>query len=509
MRYVSYTKAVSWSRKNVDNTIPEQNEAISLWLKDNGGAALEKKYTDRKKDVEADAGFMEMIHDGMERKYDCIIVKDLTYLGNCLQAARHHILDTMYAAGIHLVVTDDHFDSSKVESKEVFQYFDAKRNEEHGDIFRNWLSQKGDAYLISNSIPYGYRRSPDGNNIIKDESISKIVDEMFRRHLEGDSFHTIAGWLNFERVDCPKIHRLKMFGKEIPEETEYWDDDKVRRIIRSPIYTGAVVNKKQEVVAEGCHEPYITLDVFKTIKMAKYVYAPRGDDGKIIKKNANFIRPYHGKLFCAKCGKSLVFSKSGKSRTGYRCSPGCWGKGDLDKWTIPEEEVYGRYKEKLLEEKKLAVKFMAVMQSGAYEKKRDEELDRISARFSRAVAELKVSMIDRVPLYDSYHEGKISKAEYEERLKLFQKRMKDSSSFYDETSEKVQKVKTAYSAGNQWLTLFCDIKVPDEADHVFIEKTIDRIELVMNSPYNPSGNDFSMEVQFAKSDWKRFLEGGI
>ncbi len=509
MRYVSYTKAVSWSKKDITNSIPEQNEAISLWLKRNGKQDVQKKYIDKKNDVMAETGFLEMIQDGMERKFDCIVVKDISYLGYCLQAARHHILDTLYEVGINFVVTEDDFDSSKEERQDVIRYFDGKRNEEHGEVFRNWLSNKGDAYLISNSIPFGYKRSPSGNNLAKDESISSVVEEMFRKYKAGDSFHTIAGWLNYEHVDCPKIHRLKMFGKELPSEVEYWDDDKVRRIIRSPIYTGAIVNKKQEVVAEGCHEPYISLEEFKKIKLAKYVYAPRGEDGKIVKKNVNFIRPFHGKLFCAKCGKSIVLSKSSaNSRSGYRCGPGCWGKGELEKWTIPEAEVYATYKEKLLEEKELAKKYMELMQEGIYEERRDEELDRLSARFAKAVAELKVDMIERVPLYDSYKEGKISEAEYKERLALFQKRMKDGSVYYEETGEKVQKIKTAYSARNQWLTLFSDIQIPDEADHIFIDKTIDRIELVMNKPFDPSGNDFSMKIQFAKSDWKRYLEGG-
>lgn len=508
MRYVSYTKAVSWSRKNIECSILKQNDVIASWLKENGDINLQKKYIDKKVDVMAESGFLEMIKDAMEGKFDCIVVKDFSYFGHDMKSARHHILDTMYEGGIHFVVVDDKFDSSKTERLDVIRYFEAKGNEEHGEIFRNFLSEKGDSYVISNSIPFGYKRSPEGNNLAKDESISEIVDEMFRQYFEGKSFHDIAGWLNFHHVDCPKIHRLKMFGKELPKDMEYWDDDKVKRIIRSPVYTGAVINNKSEVLAEDCHEPYISIDKFRTIKLAKYVYAPRGEDGKV-KRKPYAIRPYHGKLFCSRCGRSLsLTTREDTGVTGYRCGAGCWGGGDLDRWTIPEEEVYSRFRQMLYKEKEQAQLLMKEMQAGAYEKKRDEELDRVSARFKRAVAELKVSMSDRLPLYDSYKAGMISAEEYEKRLEDFQKRMKAETDFYNETAEKVKDIKTAFSVRNPWLMLFSNLLVPDEADHVFIEKVTERIELIMNRPYNREGNDFSMSVQFSKPEWKRYLEGG-
>ena len=68
MRCVSYTRTTSCcaTEEKTENVIGIQNKQIQSFLKERGWK-LEEKYSDRKNDKDADAGFQKLRADGMSR----------------------------------------------------------------------------------------------------------------------------------------------------------------------------------------------------------------------------------------------------------------------------------------------------------------------------------------------------------------------------------------------------------------------------------------------------------
>lgn len=128
---------------------------------------LLKKYSDRKNDEKARTAFDQMTDDGVERKFDCIIVASMYYCGPDFPAARQAIKETLYATGIDLIVLDEGLDTRTASRKEVEDYFEAKRCEMHAEIMFAWRRKQGAGFRLTSSVPFGYIRRNGESNMIQ------------------------------------------------------------------------------------------------------------------------------------------------------------------------------------------------------------------------------------------------------------------------------------------------------------------------------------------------------
>lgn len=72
----------------------------------------------------------------------------------------------------------------------------------------------------------------------------------------------IAKWLNEQGVEPPMRHKKRILGKSYEAESDQWTTDMLRCLFRNPTYTGAAANGSRQIIAENCHEPYITKEQF-------------------------------------------------------------------------------------------------------------------------------------------------------------------------------------------------------------------------------------------------------
>ena len=107
MKCVSYTRTLPWKNHQSELTIAEQNQRIAAYLAEHKELDLLKKYSDRRNDEKARTAFDQMTDDGVERKFDSIIVASMYYCGPDFPAARQAIKETLYATGIDLIVLDE------------------------------------------------------------------------------------------------------------------------------------------------------------------------------------------------------------------------------------------------------------------------------------------------------------------------------------------------------------------------------------------------------------------
>ena len=186
MKCVSYTRTLPWKNHQSKLTIAEQNQRIAAYLAEHKELDLQKKYSDRKNDEKARAAFDQMTNDGVERKFDCIIVASMYYCGPDFPAVRQAIKETLYAAGIDLIVLD----------------------EMHAEIMFAWRKKQGAGFRLTNSVPFGYIRRNGESNMIKDEEVAPYLSEAFSRYASGRKMRDIAKWLNEQGVDPPMKHKF-------------------------------------------------------------------------------------------------------------------------------------------------------------------------------------------------------------------------------------------------------------------------------------------------------------
>ncbi|RGF77200.1 hypothetical protein DXA70_09645 [Faecalibacterium sp. OF04-11AC] len=158
MKCVSYTRTLPWKNHQGELAIAEQNQRIAAYLAEHKELDLLKKYSDRKNDEKARTAFDQMTDNGVERKFDCIIVASMYYCGPDFPAARQAIKETLYATGIDLIVLDEGLDTRTASRKEVEDYFEAKRCEMHAEIMFAWRRKQGAGFRLTSSVPFGYIR---------------------------------------------------------------------------------------------------------------------------------------------------------------------------------------------------------------------------------------------------------------------------------------------------------------------------------------------------------------
>ena len=121
------------------------------------------------------------------------------------------------------------------------------------------------------------------------ESFGTLLEkvEYNRQHESGQKMRNIAKWLNEQGVEPPMKHKKRILGKPYDAEPDQWTTDMLRCLFRNPTYTGAAANGSRQIIAENCHEPYITKEQFQTFPCNM-----REDENKIsIRKS--YKKPKH------------------------------------------------------------------------------------------------------------------------------------------------------------------------------------------------------------------------
>ena len=262
MKCVSYTRTMPWKNHTGELTIADQNQRIAEYLAEHKEFDLQKKYSDRKGAENASAAFDKMIDDGVGRKFDCIIVASMYYCGPGFPAARQSIKETLYETGVDLIVLEEGLDTRTASRKEVEDYFEEKRCEMHAEIMFAWRKKQGAGFRLTNSVPYGYIRRNGESNMVKDEEVAPYLSEAFSRYASGQKMGDIAKWLNEQNVEPPMRHKKRIQGKPYEGESDLWTSDNLRGLFRNPTYTGATANGSRQIIAENCHEPYMTKEQF-------------------------------------------------------------------------------------------------------------------------------------------------------------------------------------------------------------------------------------------------------
>lgn len=398
MKCVSYTRTLPWKNHQGELTIAEQNQRIAAYLTEHKELDWQKKYSDRKNDEKARTAFDQMTNDGVERKFDCIIVASMYYCGPDFPAARQAIKETLYATGIDLIVLDEGLNTRTASRKDVEDYFEAKRCEMHAEIMFAWRKKQGAGFRLTNSVPFGYIRRNGESNMIKDEEVAPYLREAFSRYASGQKMRDIAKWLNEQGIEPPMKHKKRILGKPYDAEPDQWTTDMLRGLFRNPTYTGVAANGSRQIVAENCHEPYITKEQFYAFPCNM-----REGESKIsTRKSYKKPNPLAKRIVCT-CGHALCWHKD--KRTGeefFYCRYCRTHKENGINLKVPAATIYKKVLDALEMEHLEKEKMAAAIQQGAGRKAIEVVRAERSVQMKSILAELNMEQFRRVPLYESY-----------------------------------------------------------------------------------------------------------
>lgn len=496
MKCVSYTRTLPWKNHQSELTIAEQNQRIAAYLAEHKELDLLRKYSDRKNDEKARTAFDQMTNDGVERKFDCIIVASMYYCGPDFTAARQAIKETLYATGINLIVLDEVLDTRTASRKEVEDYFEAKRCEMHAEIMFAWRRKQGAGFRLTNSVPFGYLRRNGENNMIKDEEVAPYLSEAFSRYESGQKMRNIAKWLNEQGVEPPMKHKKRILGKPYDAEPDQWTTDMLRCLFRNPTYTGAAANGSRQIIAENCHEPYITKEQFYAFPCNM-----REGENKIsIRKSYKKPNPLAKHIVCT-CGHALCWHKDKRTEEELFYCRYCRAHKENGKnLKVPAATIYKKVMDALelehLEEEKLA----AAIQQGAGKKVIEVVRAEKSLQMKSVLAELNMEQFRRVPLYESYMADEITEGQYRAELLDYEEAHRKLNEQLTTIMEDTLVWERALSLRNPWIQQMAQYKTPEELDRNFVKKYIEQVTVTLLDD-----EQAEISLTMKTDEWKQML----
>lgn len=286
--------------------------------------------------------FKDMIKDIESGLINIVITKDLSRLGrNYVETGQY--TDFFFPNNnVRYIALNDGIDTSHDDNdiapfKNILNEMYAKDISRKVRSTKKLLAQEGK--FANSRAPYGYRKSKeDKHKLIIDENVSRIVEYIFEKYLEGNTGRAIADNLNRKKVPTPNNYYYQSMNKPNPyiRDKNQWSSGTIINIIKNPVYYGAIANckrkvksfknkdivylpKEQWVVVENMHQPIITKEQWET---AQKINVNNKHEG--LKRRCNGeMNIFSGLLKCADCGANMIFNtKHYKSYTKeyYRCS---------------------------------------------------------------------------------------------------------------------------------------------------------------------------------------------
>ena len=280
------------------------------------------------------------------------IVKDLSRFGRDYLQVGKYLEIKFPMQNVHFIAINDGVDSAKGEDdftpiRSLFNDFYARDTSRK---VRAVMQAKGKSGQHLNRPMYGYRDSPDAKGAwIIDEEYAPVVKRMFALTMDGKGTRQIAELLEAEKVFNPSAVNDLRHGRTPKKEPYRWNNNSVRKILRSKEYTGCTINfkthsKSYKLKKRLMNAPENTLEIQNTqeaiIPLAQWERVQELlDEKRRPTKEPNRQGMFSGLLFCADCGTRLYYRADPRGKTNrdsYYCGKYALGRGDCSAHYIRE-----------------------------------------------------------------------------------------------------------------------------------------------------------------------------
>ena len=469
MKVVSYTRTTTCrpgQTENPPDIISLQNRHISEYARDHGWK-ISEKYSDRKNDSDENAAFEKMLRDGMQRKFDAVIVDSVFRAGKDLWNAKEVLLQTFQYAAIAFVVVEDDFDGTIRTCEEAETYFREKYKIYRQEQLRHQVQERNRRGLICwNDLNYGYQLSDDHTQLVIDKETAPVVKRIFTMYADGASVGEIVKKLTEDRIPKPKVAKSTQ-AKVI--DPYIWSMLTVNRLLGKTVYAGYWEKTIYGVKHEFTNEPIVSRELFERVQRIR-------EANESLKQKRSITEPnrYAGLVCDSKEGFCLHLRKLKNGLEYFVYARDQRGKGDGRHVLV--SDVDAAVRNALDQSKKEAVRIAARIQKEGF-RFTERKILQMEQRYRDHALLIAEQEKERVEDQRKFAAGQISEEDLrrteETNISLIQSMEKEFLSFPPE----VEKIKKAYSKKNPWLVLMLswDPDLPLEKD--ILNRYVSRIEL--------------------------------
>lgn len=442
MRIVSYTRTTSCfpGAEIPTNVISEQNEQIRAFTEEHGWKITDK-YSDRKKDPKENTAFERLLQDGIQRKFDAVIVASIFRAGKDLWSAREVLLQTFHYAGISFIVVEDGFISTGKSNEEADEYFDGKYGILKRENIRYRVNERNRNGILSwNDVKYGYRLTDDYQLVVDDDT-APVVKRMFEMCADGMTPKEIAEVFTAEKIPIPLVSR----GMNVEIKEPYkWDRLKIRRLLDKTVYIGRWTKVVQGEVMEFTNEPIVDEAVFQKVQVYLASIATHA-------KPPREKHQYTGLV----CDKDLGFCiRLRKTRQGvpyfaFAATP----KDYEGSKQLLLSDLETELRTALNREKERAEKITRLIREKG-DGMKESILLQMQDAFQKRAYTIAECQQDRMEMYKQFSSGEISEAEMKVAEDKYHSMVAHMETAFQNYFEKVGRIKIEISENNPWLQLF-------------------------------------------------------
>jgi DNA invertase Pin-like site-specific DNA recombinase len=515
-----YTR-ISVDGDKSDDSIENQADIIRDYVKGKPDIALKRVitadlgYTGTNFDRPGYLELMDGINDGDVR---CVIVKDLSRLGRSYIEVGELLFNTFPTCNVRFISVNDDYDSFADDAgrKKLLILFKNLINHAYSRDLRAKIqaaySAKRHRGEPIGQPPYGYLRSEDGSRLVIDHVAADVIREIFNLRLQGVSARNIAKHLTRESVPSPQQRRSQLWGKTSAKRSAQivWTSSVICSILRNEVYLGSLIQGKCErrgnqllklpkemwTIRENAHEPIISREQFDDArKLTDAVSEKHRAKGLPTPENR-----YVGKIYCARCGKTVQRSCGGRREraTYYYVCHNCRDdlKSEHNIKRLPslslvklDELVSDTLRTQmnlLLQYDKLAP---SVMHSDALKQKR-AALTREKARLDKALAGTDNTIS---AAYTHFLDGILDGREYELVREKAYRDKNEAEMRLEYVSGELRKLDVSSVDSNQWRHNFGTFRDFDVPTKELLQALVSRITLT------PITNDISIEFNYMDS----------
>ena len=384
--------------------------------------------------------FKSMLEDMKRGKVNTILTKDLSRLGRNYIEVGDYMEQIFPMLGVRYIAVNSNYDSKSYigsTSGIDMSFMNLVNSLYSKDLSKKYRSAVETRWKNGKSTtgrpPLGYMRDPAARGCWLIEPIGyKIVRKIYDMVDEGMGAREIVEKLNKEGVPTPGQYRemigdIKTVSRKVTDKEWLWDINKVRKLLKTYEYTGALVQSKMKtiIVGSGCrrtvpeeerfvienhHEPIVTMDEYKRGRRL----FNESKKGPIVN---NCKYPLGLITYCGNCGLSMAYVENAKG-TFMKCRHKdlVGSASDCPTTEYPTEiidtAVMSALKTQLFELELLNIKLSPVRLS-----------DNSSRRISQIDKEIGVLQVEKANAYEAFAEGRMSKEKYLVKRENIKKRL--------------------------------------------------------------------------------------
>ena len=342
------------------NSITNQRELIKSYISKDKSLELINVYKDdgfTGTDFDR-PGFQNLYEDIINKKINCIVVKDLSRLGRNYLEVGNFIENIIPRYNLRFISINENVDSYlKPDSIKTLEIpFKNLMNESYSKDSSNKIrtslkASKKSGNFITNIAPFGYvKNKKDIHKLDIDKEAAEIVEKVFLYALRGNSRKQIVDLLNENHIITPSNFLHIKRGVKTGAVADKWTVRMVDTILKNKTYIGyslqnktnrishknhSQVNVPEEewIVDENHHKPIIKEEYFNQVQLLLYSGSSRAN----IKGDMPL---FSGFLKCKECNSSLWrYNHKNRNDVEYYCSSYVKNK-NCSKHYIKESLIY-------------------------------------------------------------------------------------------------------------------------------------------------------------------------